>query len=103
MSSVWRFKDPPETAVYTSRQVYVDGELLGLVAHDLDGDWQFLHNEGAEPQGEGRDTADLMVVHFHHIIERFPEVEGLSDLPVGWTAWRDRPNEPWVREPIAEE
>jgi hypothetical protein len=43
----WKFPDPPDTGVFTTRQVFDDGVLLSLVSHDADGDWQFLHDERA--------------------------------------------------------
>jgi hypothetical protein len=95
----WRFSDPPETGVFTTRQVFIDGELLALVSHDLDGDWQFLHDEESEEEGEERDADDLMLVHFQHIVDRFPEVEQLADLPMGWIASREVAEQPWLREP----
>jgi hypothetical protein len=99
----WKFSDSPDTGVYTTRQVFVEGELLSLVSHDLDGDWQFLHDEEAEEEGEVRDTDDLMIVHFQHVVDRFPEVEQLVDLPIGWIASRENAEKPWVREPRPKE
>jgi hypothetical protein len=95
----WRFAEAPDLGVYATRQVIEGGEPLGLISHDLDGDWQFLHNEDAEEDGELRDVGDLMFVHLHHVTSLFPEVHDVADLPLGWIAWRDGPDDPWVREP----
>jgi hypothetical protein len=75
------------------------GALLSLVSHDLQGDWQFLHDEDAEEEGELRDTNDALLICLEDVVARFPEVEQLADLPVGWIAWREGPTDPWVREP----
>jgi hypothetical protein len=50
-----------------------------------------------------RDTDDLMIVHFQHVVDRFPEVEQLVDLPIGWIASRENAEKPWVREPRPKE
>ena len=100
----WHFLDSPDTGVYTTRQVYVEGQPLSLVSHDLDGDWQFLHDEdAADEEAELRDPDDLMLVHFRHVVDRFPEVEQLADLPIGWFAWRESADQVWVREPQPKE
>jgi hypothetical protein len=99
----WKFSDSRDSGVYATRQVYVEGELLSLVSHDEDGDWQFLHDEEADEEGELRETDDLMLVHFQHIVDRFPEVEQLADLPIGWIASREAAEQPWVREPRPKE
>jgi hypothetical protein len=94
----WNFADSPDTGVYTTRQVFVEGDLLSLVSHDLDGDWQFLHDEEGDEEGELRSEDDLMFVRFREIVDRFPEVEQLADLPIEWMATRKADGEPWVRE-----
>ena len=95
----WTFADSPDTGVYTTRQVFVEGELLSLVSHDLGGDWQFLHDEEDDEGGELRSEDDLMFVRLQEIVDRFPEVGQLSDLPIEWMATRTADREPWVREP----
>jgi hypothetical protein len=99
----WKFPDSPDTGVYTTRQVFVEGELLSLVSHDLDGDWQFLHDEEDDEEGELRDEDDLMFVHLQEIVDRFPEVKQLADLPLGWMATRETAGESWAREPQPKE
>ena len=92
----WKFPDPPDTGVYTTRQVFVDGAPLGLVSHDPDGDWQFLHDE--EGDGDLRNEDDLMFVRLQEIVDRLPEVKQFADLPLGWFASRETGEQPWVRE-----
>jgi hypothetical protein len=99
----WRFAQSPDTGVYTTRQVFVDGELLCLVSHDPDGDWQFLHDEESDDEGDLRDEDDLMFVPLQRIVDRCPEVEHLADLPLGWIASREAAEKPWAREPQPKE
>jgi len=83
----------PEGLVFTSRQV-MDGQLpLLLVSHDADGDWQFVN--GSETDG----SVNGILVHAEHVVELYPDVGELSDLPVGWIAWRSDVGKPWYREP----
>jgi hypothetical protein len=98
MARRWQFADPPETGVFTTRQVLVDGAPLALVSHDVEGDWQFLHDEEGDDD-ELRDEDDLQLVPLQEIVQRFPEVAQLADLPVGWIASRETGDGPWVRAP----
>ena len=43
-------------------------------------------------------TKPLMFVRLQQIVDRFPEVEQLADLPIGWIASRDTGEDTWVRE-----
>ena len=99
----WKFADPPDTGVYTTRQVFLEGEPVGLVSHDPEGDWQFLHAEEADEAGDLRDEDDLMFVHLRHLVDRLPEMQQFADLPIGWIASRKTPEAAWVREPQPEE
>ncbi|HWE80489.1 MAG TPA: hypothetical protein VG265_02475 [Gaiellaceae bacterium] len=98
MGRRWRFAEPGTTGVYSTRQVLDEGALLAIVAHDTDGDWQFLHEE-SDDAPEARDEDDLVLVHLQEIDDRFPEVAELADLPRGWYAWREEQGQAWVREP----
>ncbi len=44
-----------------------------------------------------------VVLCFCHVLEIDPSVRGLADLPPGWHAWRRSVDEPWVREPNADQ
>jgi hypothetical protein len=98
MPGAWRFADPPATGVFSTRQVFVEGAFLALVSHDGDGDWQFLHDGDEEGDEDLRSEDDLLLVRLQEVVDRFPEVVVLSDLPRGWYAWRDGPEVPWTRE-----
>jgi len=91
LPSGWRFKDPPNVAVYSTRSV-VAGEMPILrVSHDEDdGAWQFL--DGQVPRIEER-----KVVSLAYILKLDPTVEGVADLPLGWIATRATAEDSWVR------
>jgi hypothetical protein len=87
----WRFDDPPNLAVITTRQVLDGREAVLSVSHDADDSgWQFL--------GQTVDEADAAVVGLAEIVALAPSVTALHDLPLGWRAWRSNPRSPWRRE-----
>lgn len=89
-ASPWPFKEAKNLGVFTTRQVIEEGYPILLVAHDDDGDWQFLC-------GTSNDTEDGRLVSLHCIVESHPSVAELADLPMGWQAFRDAPDTPWQR------
>ncbi len=88
--SAWPFQDAKNTAVITTRQVIEDDHPILLVSHDEDGDWQFLCGTTDEPD-DGR------LVSLSFVVEQFASVTELADLPTGWQAHRDTPEQPWQR------
>jgi hypothetical protein len=88
----WQFSDAPHNGVFTTKRVMSGDDPITRVFHDLDdGSWQF-HGPGESK------TEDLAYVCFHHIVDKDPSITALSDLPLGWCAWRETPSSPWVRE-----
>lgn len=87
----WRFDDPPNVAVITTRDVVNEGKTILFVFHnDEDGYWQFHCDP--EPKEE-----EAMVVSLALIVLRDPSVRELADLPYGWQAWRERYGSEWHR------
>ena len=90
--SDWKFEDPPHTGVYTTKKI-IDGEEPVLyVSHDSeDGAWQF--------HGVSESTVESAALTcFHHIVDADPSIKQLIDLPPGSRAWRDKPEDPWMRD-----
>ena len=89
----WPFDDPPNVAVFTTKSIVFGQQPVLLVTHDEDdGAWQFLPREGA---GHEKDAA---IVSLRSMIERDGKLAELADLPVGWRAWRESQNSPWLRK-----
>ena len=65
-----------------------------LVAHETDGDWQFLC--GGTDHGED----DIHHVHLHHILDVDPALHDLADLHPGWEAERSNAANTWVKTKI---
>jgi hypothetical protein len=91
MSDNWPFTDPPNVPALTTVHV-LDGRLpIRLVTHDEDdGTWQVLCGTTDEP-------ADSRLVEFEKLYAQDPSIGQLADLPLGWKAWRESPDSPWVR------
>jgi hypothetical protein len=88
--------ESPSGLVITTRQVMEQGWPILLVTHDNEHPtgWQFLNGDG-----DTGDAANGISVHAEHVLERDPTVAELADLPLGWRAWRESEDHPWVRAP----
>jgi hypothetical protein len=87
--------ETPSGLVYTSRQVMYDGWPILNVTHDADDEhWQFINGWGDTEEG-----MKPILVHAEHVIELDPTIASLSDLPLGWRAWRADVTDDWTREP----
>lgn len=62
-----------------------------LVAHDLDGDWQFLC-------GDSHASSEGHVVGIGHLLDSDPSLNELVDLPINSEASRSDANSPWFRK-----
>jgi len=90
----WPFDDPPNLAVITKKPIAARQQPVLLVTHDDDdGAWQFLPLEGE------RDVRDAAVVSLRSMVERDGTLAQLANLPLGWRAWRESPDDPWHRQP----
>jgi hypothetical protein len=50
--------------------------------------------------GNEERAREIRLVHVEHVIDRDLTVGALADLPLGWKAWRQAPEDQWTREPI---
>lgn len=89
----WRFYEPKEQAVFTTRHVREGTLPILRVARYSDGDWQFLCGTPFDPE-------DALIVRLESIVEINPRIDELADLPEGWCAVRESPSSPWVRSPL---
>ncbi len=75
----------------SSRKILRDGQPILLVSRDVeDGSWMFL-------DGGPFSMEDGMLVTLLTIVEHDPSVCELADLPIGWSAQRERAGSPWKR------
>lgn len=75
---------------FLPRTIYERELPVLLVTHDHDGSWQFLDGGAFVVEG-------AVAVHLSHVMERWPELAALLDLPMGWAAERSGPDSPWER------
>ena len=93
MGDDWPFEEPRNLAVITTKRIVREGWPILLVSHDEDdGGWQFLDGEPAEVE-------EALVVGLAEVVAQDPSLRALSDLPLGWQAWRAAPDQPWRRRP----
>lgn len=90
----WPFNDAVNTASFTTRPV-LEGLPILEVYHDREGDWQFLC-------GTTLDESDLKIVCMGCMLERDDSLAKLGQMPLGWCAYRESPQAPWVLEPYGE-
>jgi hypothetical protein len=89
----WVFNEKRNVMVLTTKKIINSNELIKTVYHDEeDGMWQFL--DGTDITEDG-----AMVVGLEEVVEIDKSVEEVSDLPLGWVAWREEKGRPWFRRP----
>src|SRR5690349_4816758 len=86
-----KFKEPLNTAVYTTTHVIKENSPIVLVSHELDGAWQFMGNE---PITDYRKIA--MIVGLETIIKIDKSVLEVADLPMGYCAERKNRPDKWT-------
>jgi hypothetical protein len=92
MDSTWKFDQPPNCGVITTKQIAAGKGPVLHVTHDLDDHgWQFLG-------GEDAGTEDAAIVGLSCIVDMYPEVVALAEMPPGWHAWRRSPADAWIVE-----
>lgn len=89
--SNWFFAEARNLGVFTTSKVLYEHHPILYVTHDEDGSWQFLC-------GTTNNADDLKLVCLKDIVELDRSVNGVADLPIGCTAWRDAGGEVWQIE-----
>lgn len=87
-----------DRSVIVCSHVMEDGLPVLLVAHELDGDWQFLCGSN-----DHIDSSKARVACFGCMMTRHPGLEAISDLRRGEEASREHGDARWERSPTADE
>lgn len=88
----WPFADPPNVAVFTSKEILAGHDWIYYVGHDEDdGAWQFHPRSG--PASE----SDAAVAGLGTMLTLDPSIGQVADLPLGWCAWREEQTAAWQR------
>lgn len=94
--SEWPFEKSIDSTAYSTKYVVHHGYPILTVAHDREGDWQFLC-------GTTNDPDDMSIICLGCMYELDRSIGQFNDLPRGWIAWRDSEQDQWQREPMAED
>jgi len=86
----WPFSDAVDTVTYCTEKVVHRRFPVLQVAHDWDGDWQFLDATTEEP-------GDCVLLCLGCVYERDSTLAQISDLPRGWGAFRPYVGAAWER------
>lgn len=88
------FNDPPNVAVLTTKQILEQKSDILLVFHDEDdGMWQFLDRESV-------DENDVKMISLEEMVKCDNSILQISDLPLGWVAWREHKEDIWTQQAI---
>lgn len=91
----YKFYEPKNLGIFTTKQVMEENLPILYVAHEDNGDWQFLC-------GTTNDNADLMLVCIEDIVKKDPTLNILFDLSYGMCAERGSIKDKWQRLPMEE-
>jgi hypothetical protein len=92
VTTAWPFKEPADARVLTTRFV-LDKDFPILIVLHHDGGWEFLC-------GTTEKAKDAREILLGEAVELDPRLHEVADLPVGWRAFRDSPEAPWMQEPF---
>ncbi len=84
------FKEPLNTAVFTTRFIISGESVIVFIAHDDDGSWQFQGTENKVSE------SDMRLVSLGEIIEIDNSILQLADMPEGFEAMRNDKNSNWI-------
>ena len=89
----WPFADPRNCAVFVTREVMDREEPILLVTHEGGEDsWSFIgSSDGTLENGK--------LIALEEAVAIDSSILHLADLPLGWRASRDSPQDSWIREP----
>lgn len=85
----WPFDQAPNVAALTTVRVLNDHfPILKATHYSDDHSWAFTC-------GTTSNTEDARIISMHKALELDPTLRTISDLPPGWTAWRERVGAEW--------
>jgi hypothetical protein len=98
MTAARGFDIPDDAAVVTTTYVTRDRMPVLLVSHEQDDEdgtmlWQF-HSGNGDYSPE-----KLQLVRLNTVLSLDPSLKEVASLPVGYSAVRATPNDPWVFRP----
>lgn len=87
-----KFKESPNTPVFTTRFVMDENKTITYVSHDEDdGSWQFFSKDDFDDLDEV-----ARIVRLQEVVALDDSLLELSDMPKGYYAVRKDKQHPWV-------
>jgi len=86
----WPFDQAPDVRAITTRQVLEGHPVLRVTHYSDDQSWAFVC-------GTTDNTEDGRVIGMGEALKIDKTLVEMSDLPPGWSAWRDKPGGEWSR------
>jgi hypothetical protein len=91
MTEEWLYDDPKNVMIITTKRIVERVKIVKYISHDdEDGMWQFLDCDNVIEQ-------DARIISLEQMTALEPDVKAVADLPLGWIAWREDRNKPWMR------
>lgn len=91
---MYKFSEPKNTMVITTKSIVTSDKGILLVSHDADdGMWQFL-------DGNTVDEKDALILSLQEIVQIDCTVNDIHDLPPGWIAYRIKRDAQWIKKPL---
>ena len=91
----WPFDVPVRSPAYSTKNIVRNGYPILTIAHDHEGEWQFLCGTVDDPK-------DMSIVCLGCMYELHPFIMEFSELPRGHLAWRDSENDEWFMDEMEE-
>ncbi len=91
-SDNWVFADNENVMVITTKNIIEEKAPILSVWHDSDdGMWQFLDSSDVNEE-------DAVLVSLEEIVNLDISISEVSDLPLGWVAWREAKDGIWKKQ-----
>jgi hypothetical protein len=87
----WPFPEPRNIVTFVTAQVLDRVEPILRAVHEEDGEWQFIGLTGGSLE-------NAKIIALYEAVGLDESILQLADLPLGWQAVRDSPEDPWRRE-----
>lgn len=84
----WPFLYESTSATLSLKRIVFEGQPILYVCHDFDGGYQFL--DGGDVSEE-----DAAVLALEEVYTLDPTIAEVACLPPGWSAYRERAEDPW--------
>ena len=95
-ANAWPFDNPPNCAVFVTREVMDREEPILLATHeDGENSWSFIGTTNGMLE-------NCRILALHEAADLDSSLFTLADLPIGWRAYRSSPEDAWTREPISD-